>query len=317
MCRKTGVSRTEGGQPVQNRGSRMIVRAVGPCPRKMQLESVPPVSGSLPFDWAGIDLPPQGRGVGEVVDLEPCPAGPRGLPQPSCESRGLSRPSVCARIWQKKRTRDRSGEQERRVHRELAHGGGVVRSRTVRFGSSGNGHRVPGEADPRTPRCSGPPHPGGTVTVRLVRDPPRLPGLEPDGTVRTKVPVSALSPGRTSTFRRQDRGFRDRVPGQPALAGPPAGPRNPRQRGEVAPGRPAGGDPSPPPAEHTRFQLSLRHRSDPSPPACLAAGANHSVSCPCPTRSRHMGRRYIPRRREHGSLRPVMNGQRSPGIVGV
>lgn len=26
----------------------------------------------------GIDLPPQGRGVGEVVDLEPGPAGPRG-----------------------------------------------------------------------------------------------------------------------------------------------------------------------------------------------------------------------------------------------
>src|SRR6266536_2920511 len=67
---------------------------------------------------AGIDLPPQGRGVGEVVDLEPCPAGPRGGHNRHVIAEvvigGGLRPDPA-----EERTRDRSGEQERCVHREL------------------------------------------------------------------------------------------------------------------------------------------------------------------------------------------------------
>jgi hypothetical protein len=182
------------------------------------------------------------------------------------------------------------------VHRELAHGGGVVRPRTVRFGSPRNGHRVPGERihalhdvlDHRIP---------GHRHGQLVRDPPRLPGLEPDGHSQDIRPRIGRITGQDVDVRLQDGGFRDRVPGHQ----PGGRARTPPAR-RAADGRHAAIRPAV--TEPTRSGSPTS--SDP-PPGLPAEGQSQR-----PVLARlgaTMGRRYIPLVR--GSTFPPASDERA------
>jgi len=161
---------------------------------------------------------------------------------------------------------------------KLAHGGGVVRSRTVRF-------RVAPRWSPGCRRV-GPTHSTMFLDHRipghrhgqLVRDPPRLPRLEPDGHSPGQTsPYRAVSPGRTSTFACRTVVSGIEFPRTPARR-PPAGPRNPASDASHRQGRPSRRRSVPAAGPSTtRFPALSDIVRPPVPPALPSGGDNHSV----------------------------------------